>query len=115
MLENVFSRCGHMGHPARPEKAQALAELDRDRVLVGDVQEEALEALRSSPGDDLTHEESRSAGAACLRGDPHAEESSAARTPLMGRSEYKGYTGSPRSRSALLKAPAKPIPPLSTA
>jgi len=34
----------------------------------------------------------------------------AARVP-----EYKGYNGSPPSRSSLLKAPAKPIPPLSTA
>jgi len=30
-------------------------------------------------------------------------------------SEYKGYNGSPPSRSALLMAPIKPIPPLSKA
>jgi len=29
--------------------------------------------------------------------------------------EYKGYNGSPPSRSALLMAPIKPIPPLSKA
>jgi len=107
---------GAEAHAAPEVLAQPLPreQANKSRTAVAAQEHPYWQAVRAARQSIARYRVDESSESAALRERMNAAILTAPPAAGPVRTEYKGNNGSPRSRSALLMAPAKPIPPLST-